>query len=62
MRTWPCHALFALTGRNTAAAVLLGVAIHWRLFPVIYTLPVMLWLSQTRHRAVQKVSEAFWKL
>lgn len=33
-------------GKDTAAASLLGISVHWRLFPIVYTLPVLLWLSR----------------
>lgn len=32
------------TGQTKAAAMLLGVAVHWRVYPIMYSLPIMLWL------------------
>lgn len=46
-----------LTGRTQAAAVLLGLATHWRVYPIIYSLPILLWLpSACNHQGTpQKV-------
>lgn len=35
------------TGQTKTAAMLLGLAVHWRVYPIIYSLPIMLWLPST---------------
>ncbi|KAL0046629.1 hypothetical protein WJX82_005767 [Trebouxia sp. C0006] len=36
-----------LQGQTMAAAMLLGLAVHWRVYPIIYSLPIILWLPSS---------------
>lgn len=40
------------------AALLFGLAVHWRLYPVIFALPLLRHFALARHRAAQRTSAA----
>ena len=59
---WRQHNLLShsvgLAGQVTVAACLLGLAVHWRVYPIIYALPIMLWMPTTTNTKSYKVSKA----
>ena len=40
--------LSLLAGRHLTGAVLYGLAVHWRVFPVLYSLPIWICLGHSR--------------
>ena len=44
-------------GRHLTGAVLYGAAVHWRVFPVLYSLPIWICLGHTRTARQQSTSD-----
>lgn len=45
-------------GRHLTGAVLYGLAVHWRVFPVLYSLPIWICLGHSRTAEQQSTSES----
>ena len=43
--------LLCLPGRHVQAGAVFGLVVHWRIYPVIYALPVLLFLSGQRQNS-----------